>query len=99
MYIFFLFVQTFLLLLGRKGLDGKARELIGIISRDPVQTRPPFEKLLSVKNIYSRRINIRHRLVYEVQHTEHIIIIRMMFKHYGDWSSLQFTPSRVLYIC
>jgi Txe/YoeB family toxin of toxin-antitoxin system len=66
------------------GLDGKARELIGIISRDPFQTPPPFEKLLSVKNTYSRRINIRHRLVYEVRHAEHIIIIRMMFKHYGD---------------
>jgi Txe/YoeB family toxin of toxin-antitoxin system len=66
------------------GLDGKARDLIDVIARNPFQTPPPFEKLFLGKNTYSRRINIRHRLVYEVRQAEHIIIIRMMFKHYGD---------------
>ncbi|MDR2628498.1 MAG: Txe/YoeB family addiction module toxin [Puniceicoccales bacterium] len=66
------------------GLDGKAKELIDIISPNPFQTPPPYEKLLGAKNSYSRRINIRHRLVYEVRHEEHVIIVRMMFKHYGD---------------
>jgi Txe/YoeB family toxin of toxin-antitoxin system len=66
------------------GLDDKAKYLIDIIGRNPFQTPPPFEKLFLGENTYSRRINIRHRLVYEVRQSEHIIIIRMMFKHYGD---------------
>jgi Txe/YoeB family toxin of toxin-antitoxin system len=66
------------------GLDAKARDLIALIAHNPFQTPPPFEKLFFGENTYSRRINIRHRLVYEVRHKEHVIIIRMMFKHYGD---------------
>ncbi|MDR1457779.1 MAG: Txe/YoeB family addiction module toxin [Puniceicoccales bacterium] len=50
------------------GLDSKARDLIALIVRNPFQTPPPYEKLLGAKNTYSRRINIRHRLVYEVRY-------------------------------
>jgi Txe/YoeB family toxin of toxin-antitoxin system len=66
------------------GLDEKARPLIEIISRNPYETPPPFEKLFGVKDIYSRRINIRHRLVYEVRKREKSVLVRLMFKHYGD---------------
>jgi Txe/YoeB family toxin of toxin-antitoxin system len=66
------------------GLGDKARQLTGIISSDPYANPPSFEKLFGLKDVYSRRLNIRHRLVYEVRKKERIIIIRMMFKHYGD---------------
>ncbi|MDR0444884.1 MAG: Txe/YoeB family addiction module toxin [Puniceicoccales bacterium] len=66
------------------GLSEKTRQLIDIISHNPYQTPPPFEKLFGIKNIYSRRMNIRHRLVYEVRKKESIVLVRMMFKHYGD---------------
>jgi Txe/YoeB family toxin of toxin-antitoxin system len=66
------------------GLSGKAHQLTELISRNPYETPLPFEKLFGVKDIYSRRINVRHRLVYEVRKKENIILVRMMFKHYGD---------------
>jgi Txe/YoeB family toxin of toxin-antitoxin system len=61
------------------GLDEKTRQLVDIVSRNPYEKPPPFEKLFGVENIHSRRINIKHRLVYEVRKKEKIIIVRMMF--------------------
>lgn len=65
------------------GLKIKVESLIEILKSNPYQNPPPFEKLVNVKNIYSRRINLQHRLVYEIRKKENIIIIRMMYKHYG----------------
>ncbi|MDR2420120.1 MAG: Txe/YoeB family addiction module toxin [Puniceicoccales bacterium] len=66
------------------GLGEKARSLIEVVSRNPYGILPPFEKLFGIKDVYSCRINIRHRLVYEVRKQEKVVLVRMMFKHYGD---------------
>ncbi|MCL2513057.1 MAG: Txe/YoeB family addiction module toxin [Oscillospiraceae bacterium] len=50
----------------QSGLKPKAAELIRIIRYNPYQNPPPYEKLQSCENTYSRRINIQHRLVYQV---------------------------------
>ena len=54
-------------LLRGAGLDKKAKELLNIIAENPFQTPPPYEGLVgNLDGFYSRRINIQHRLVYEV---------------------------------
>jgi len=66
-------------------LDKKAKELIEIIRKDPFQTPPPYEKLVgNLNGSYSRRINIQHRLVYEVRETEKKVRISRMWSHYGE---------------
>lgn len=64
-------------------LDQKAKALIDIIKKNPFQNPPPYEKLTgNLKGLYSRRINIQHRLLYEViENTKTIKIIRM-WTHY-----------------
>ena len=69
-------------LLQSKGLDEKARFLIEILRIDSYKTPPPFEKLVGFQNVYSRRINITHRLVYRILKDEKIIEIVSMFRHY-----------------
>ena len=60
-------------------LDGKAKNLIALIAEDPFHTPPPYEKLLgNLSGAYSRRINIKHRLVYEVQERDHTVKILSM---------------------
>jgi Txe/YoeB family toxin of toxin-antitoxin system len=66
------------------GLQKKALELINVISENPYKSPPPFEKLFGFENLYSRRINIQHRLVYEIDKEKNSVIIKMMYKHYGD---------------
>lgn len=64
-------------------LDGIAKSLIDVIRENPYQTPPSYEKLVGdMKGLYSRRINIRHRLVYEVFETEKIIKIISLWSHY-----------------
>ena len=64
-------------------LDDKAKELIGIIRENPFQLPPPYEKLTgSLKGLYSRRINQRHRLIYEVCEGERAIKIISLWSHY-----------------
>lgn len=64
-------------------LDDKAKELIAIISENPYQTPPPYEKLLGdLKGQYARRINRQHRLVYVVIEQEKIIKIVSLWSHY-----------------
>ena len=54
-------------LLERSGLDEKAKELLSLIKRDPIQNPPPYEKLVgNMAGAYSRRINIHNRLAYQV---------------------------------
>jgi len=65
------------------GLKGKAELLLRIISDNPFQNPPPYEKLVGdLRGAYSRRINIQHRLVYEVLHDEKIVKVIRMWSHY-----------------
>jgi Txe/YoeB family toxin of toxin-antitoxin system len=65
------------------GLRSKAEELLRILSNDPYQNPPSFEKLVGdLHGAYSRRINIQHRLVYEVFTEERTVRILRMWTHY-----------------
>ncbi len=65
------------------GLDEKAKRLLRIIEENPFQTPPPYEKLIGDLNgMYSRRINIQHRLVYAVDEETKIVRVLRMWKHY-----------------
>ncbi|WP_281680484.1 Txe/YoeB family addiction module toxin [Synergistes jonesii] len=65
------------------GLDKKALALIDIIRSDPFRSPPPYEKLLGdMQGAYSRRINLKHRLVYEVDKERNTIKIISMWSHY-----------------
>ncbi len=66
------------------GLKDNAEHLLEIIKNNPFKTPPSYEKLVNLKNTYSRRIDIRHRLVYEIKKEKKLIIVRLMYKHYGD---------------
>ena len=64
-------------------LDKKAKALIELVRENPFQTPPQYEKLLGdLKGAYSRRINIKHRFVYEVLENEKTIKILSMWSHY-----------------
>lgn len=65
------------------GLKPKAQELITVLANDPFQNAPPFEKLVGdLTGAYSRRINIQHRIVYEVFSKEKIVRVLRMWTHY-----------------
>ena len=65
------------------GLKGKAQELIDVLASDPFQNPPPYEKLVGdLEGAYSRRINIQHRLVYEVFKKERAVRVLRMWTHY-----------------
>lgn len=65
------------------GLKLKAQTLIAILQTDPFQNPPPDEKLVGdLSGAYSRRINIQHRLVYEVFVQEHVVRVLRMWTHY-----------------
>lgn len=69
--------------LAASGLKRKARELLNGIAADPFATPPRFEKLVGdLAGCYSRRINIQHRLVYEVLPDEHVLHILRMWTHW-----------------
>lgn len=69
--------------LKRSGLKPKAEALLDILGRDPFQSPPPFEKLLGdLAGAYSRRINIHHRLVYQILQRERVVKILRMWTHY-----------------
>lgn len=64
-------------------LDRKAKALIEVIKNNPCQTPPPYEKLVGdLYGAYSRRINIKHRLVYEVLEETHTVKIISLWAHY-----------------
>lgn len=64
-------------------LDKKAKALIEVIRENPFQTPPQFEKLLGdLQGAYSRRINHKHRLVYEVYEEEQVVKIISLWSHY-----------------
>jgi len=65
------------------GLKGKAQELLAILLENPFQNPPPFEKLVGdLTGAYSRRINIQHRLVYEVLQEQRVVKVLRMWSHY-----------------
>lgn len=69
--------------LSAAGLRDKVQALIDLIEVDPFQNPPPYEKLVGdLKGAYSRRINIQHRLVYEVFRKEKTVRILRMWTHY-----------------
>jgi toxin YoeB len=69
--------------LAAAGLRRKAEELLKIISENPFQTPPPYEKLIGdLSGAYSRRINIQHRLVYQVYVDQGIVKALRMWTHY-----------------
>lgn len=69
--------------LASAGLRPKAEELLTLLARNPFQRPPPLEKLLGdLKGAYSRRINIQHRLVYQVLTQERVVKVLRMWTHY-----------------
>ena len=69
--------------LAASGLKPKAQELLAVLANDPFQNPPPFEKLVGdLAGAYSRRINIQHRIVYEVFLTEKTVRVLRMWTHY-----------------
>jgi toxin YoeB len=69
--------------LAASGLKSKAQELLAVLELNPFQNPPAFEKLVGdLQGAYSRRINIQHRLVYEVFEAERIVRVLRMWSHY-----------------
>jgi len=69
--------------LSAAGLRKKAETLLDILRNNPYQTSPPFEKLLGdLSGAYSRRINIQHRLVYQILDDEKVVKVISMWTHY-----------------
>jgi Txe/YoeB family toxin of toxin-antitoxin system len=69
--------------LAAAGLREKAQELIEMLGQEPFRNPPPFEKLVGdLEGVYSRRINIRHQLVYEVFRKERTVRVLRMWTHY-----------------
>ena len=65
------------------GLGNKVKALLDVIRVDPYQSPPSYEKLVGdLKGLYSRRINIQHRLVYQVYEDEKTIKIVSLWSHY-----------------
>jgi len=65
------------------GLKPKAEQLLRILKEDPFQNPPPYEKLVGdLAGAYSRRINIQHRLVYEIFAEQRIVRVLRMWTHY-----------------
>jgi len=69
--------------LANSNLKKKTKGLLELLENNPFQNPPPFEKLVGdLEGAYSRRINIHHRLVYQVLVDEHIVKVLRMWTHY-----------------
>ena len=69
--------------LASSGLKAKAQALLEILEKDPWKNPPPFQKLVGdLSGAYSRRINIQHRLVYQVLEAEKAVKILRLWTHY-----------------
>lgn len=69
--------------LASAGLKEKAKSLLAILSKNPFQNPPAYEKLIGdLAGAYSRRINIQHRLVYQVLEEQQIVKVLRMWSHY-----------------
>lgn len=64
-------------------LKSQTQKLLEVLAKNPFQTPPPYEKLVGdLGGAYSRRINIQHRLVYQVYETERTVKVLRMWTHY-----------------
>jgi len=69
--------------IAQSNLKRKVQKLLSLLGQDPFQNPPPFEKLIGdLEGAYSRRINIQHRLVYQVLNEERTVKILRMWTHY-----------------
>jgi len=69
--------------LASSGLKKKAQQLLKVVEENPFQNPPPYEKLVGdLAGALSRRINIQHRLVYQVIENENIVKVLRMWTHY-----------------
>ncbi len=69
--------------LSASGLKQKAEALINILPKNPYQVPPPYEKLIGdLAGAYSRRINIQHRLIYQILDDEKVVKVIRMWTHY-----------------
>ena len=69
--------------LSRSGLQAKAEAILVLLRRNPYQNPPPFEKLIGdLAGAYSRRLNIQHRIVYQVFEKERVVKVLRMWTHY-----------------
>jgi toxin YoeB len=69
--------------LAPSGLKEKTQGLLRVLEEDPFQSRPPHEKLVGdLSGAYSRRLNIQHRLVYQVLEDDPIVKVLRMWTHY-----------------
>lgn len=60
----------------------KVQALVELLKENPFESPPSYEKLIGFDNVYSRRINVHHRLVYEVRKEENTVVIIRMWTHY-----------------
>ena len=60
----------------------KVKALVELLARNPFETPPTYEKLIGFEQVYSRRINVQHRLIYEVRKEENITVVIRMWTHY-----------------
>ena len=71
--------------LSRSNLKKKAQKLLEILKRDPFEKPPEYEALVGdLKGSYSRRINIQHRIIYQVYEKEKVVKVIRMWTHYGE---------------
>ncbi|MGS2722726.1 Txe/YoeB family addiction module toxin [Porticoccus sp. GXU_MW_L64] len=69
--------------LASSGLKEKAQELLAVLEENPFQNPPPYEKLVGdLAGAYSRRINIQHRLVYQVLEKDKVVKVLRLWTHY-----------------
>lgn len=69
--------------LAASGLKPKAQALLELLAEDPFRRPPPFEKLVGdLAGAFSRRINVQHRLVYQILEEERVVKVLRMWTHY-----------------
>ncbi len=69
--------------LSLSGLKPKAEKIIKLLQENPYKTPPPYEKLVGdLSGAYSRRLNIQHRVVYQIMNDEKIVKVIRMWTHY-----------------
>ena len=67
----------------KSGLRDEAEKILDVLKRNPFETPPPFEKLIGdLTGAYSRRVNIQHRLVYQVFESDRVVKVIRMWTHY-----------------
>lgn len=69
--------------LARSGLREKAQLLLDLLAENPMRTPPPFEKLVGdLSGALSRKINVQHRIVYQILEKERVVKVIRMWTHY-----------------